>query len=332
MKRLITLDIIKNIAIIFVVMNHLLFLYAAEKGCFMYTINTILAYIGVPLFMCTNGALILKKDFSNIQNIKRFYQHNLLTIVITGELWIIVYYFIKSEVFSLKDFLFCISFINKPENHLWFLRMIILYYIAMPVIIYLFKQHKNIFSFIAFCTFCLTFAYNGYLIYKGTPIPTTSGLSYSCYLIYLLGGYYISIGKTRNLNGFIIFLIFIISIFGLFYTHYNNNYMIWYDNPFILLISLSLFDLIYRGTMNIHNTQHNTIALEKITDISMMTFGIYLSHILFIIPLRDIKFTNITEVNLFYYALTLLILLCSILLIKITKRINSKLSYLLFRY
>lgn len=65
MQRLFHLDLIKTFAIISVVFNHLLFLYK-DNGInmdLMYTINSIISFVGVPLFLLCTGSLILKKKF-----------------------------------------------------------------------------------------------------------------------------------------------------------------------------------------------------------------------------------------------------------------------------
>lgn len=330
MQRIITLDIIKTIAIFVVIIAHLLFLYEDEITI-MRTFNTIISCIGVPLFMCTSGALILKKKLNNWENIKNFYTHNLLSIVLTGELWIIIYYIINTNSFSIKELVFNIIFIYKPEIHLWYIRMICMYYIAMPFISYLHKKETLTIAVISII-FCITFLYNGYLIYEGEIFPTTPGLSYTCYLLYLLGGYYISSRKTRSINIYIIIATLTISIMLLFYTHNKNHYMVWYDNPFILIISLSLFELIYRKTENFKITPQSKHIINIISDISSMSFGIYLSHMIFIIIARH-YFTHLNnDIDIIIYLIALIILLLSILLIKITKKINSKLAYIIFRY
>lgn len=330
MHRIITLDFIKALAILFVITAHLLFL--DEPDSIMYTLNSICSCIGVPLFMCTSGALILRKNFSLWINIKKFYIKNLLSIVITGEIWILVYYFLNTHNFSFKELLLNMFFIHKPEIHLWYIRMIILYYIAIPFITQVFKK-KIIMILIIACILCSTFIYNGLLIYNGEKFPTTSGLSYSCYLIYLLGGYFISLRKSKSININVIIVILGISAILLFLTHYNNNYMIWYDNPFILVISLSLFELIYRATENIDKTHHSKFY-NLISDFSSMTFGIYLIHMIFILILRYYLPEQINYLKIEYsiYPLALIVLLLSILSIKISKRISAKITYLLFRY
>lgn len=110
--------------------------------------------------------------------------------------------------------------------------------------------------------------------------------------------------------------------------------MIWYDNPFILFISVSLFELIYRITKKINLTSHDNRLIKIISDLSNMTFGIYLSHMLFIIVLRHYcnEIINSRNINIIIYPLTIIIIVCTIALIKITKKINKDLSYILFRY
>lgn len=332
MKRIISLDIIKIIAILSVIIAHTMLICKSDSNNLFtigHTINSIFSCIGVPLFMCTSGALILKKDLNATASITNFYKHNLLTIIITGEIWII-FYFLCNQHFSFRELLYNIALIHKPEIHLWYIRMIILYYIAMPIISYLVTKAKILMIFITSIIICATFIYNGFLIYKGYPYPTTSGLSYTCYLIYLLAGYYISKQRFSSINHCIFLSIIILSFIGLFLSHWKNHYMIWYDNPFILLISVSLFELIYRITKKINLTSHDNRLIKIISDLSNMTFGIYLSHMLFIIVLRHYcnEIINSRNINIIIYPLTIIIIVCTIAIIKITKKINKDLSYI----
>ncbi len=45
------------------------------------------SHLGVPLFLMISGALLLEKRIKDENDIRRFYRHNLLGLVITSEIW-----------------------------------------------------------------------------------------------------------------------------------------------------------------------------------------------------------------------------------------------------
>lgn len=48
---------------------------------------TVASHVGVPLFLMITGALILRKRFETKEDLRRFYLHNWLDLLITGEIW-----------------------------------------------------------------------------------------------------------------------------------------------------------------------------------------------------------------------------------------------------
>lgn len=267
-----------------------------------------------------------KKNFSNIETVKRFYYKNLLSILITAELWIVLYYFYLHE-FNFKTFIFNVLLLNKPIEHLWYIRMIVMYYFLMPIISYLINRKQTITIIISSIIFIITFGYNGYMIFNYNMYPTTPGLSYSCYFIYFICGYYLSNGLLKRIKTIYIFIVFILSFFILAYTHFKNKYFIWYDNPYLLILSTLLFEMINR----IHiRKEEKYCFIEKI---SIMSFGIYLIHMVYIILLKDflISLSKTYPIDFIYYTFGLVIITISILFIKMVNIISGKIGYILFR-
>lgn len=331
MKRIITLDIIKGIAIFCVVLVHLQFLYRENPSGShaMQMANSILGTLGVPLFLLVTGTLVLKKDFSKRENVVHFYTHNLWTILLTGEIWIAAYFLIN-EPFSIKELFLNLCMVHKPEVHLWYIRMIVLYYAAMPLISYLMRKSKMMLHVIV-ALVAGYFIYNGYRIFDGEMVPTSPGLSYGCYLLYVLGGYYILQNDILNRCKYIyIYSLCIACSMILFYTLSAQAYFLWYDNPFICLLGFSFFSLFCKWTQGATASSRN----RWVTELSKMTFGIYLLHMVFIILIKEycLDFIKGCNVDLLIYPLAFLILLCSVLVIKLVKRLNERWAYLLFRY
>lgn len=331
MTRILYIDLIKCIAIISVISNHFLFLYdSLGTNNILYTLNSIFSFIGVPLFLICSGSLVLKKNLSSKKEIIKFYKHNLLTIFITAEIWIIIYYIFNCE-FNTYTLIKNILLISKPSNHLWYIRMILLYYAIMPIIYYLINKKKFLFFILLLIICTITFIYNGYKIILHDMYPTTSGLSYSCYLVYLAIGYYISNDYLNKIKNYIWTIIGIFAFIFIVISHYSYNYFIWYDNPFILILSTSIYINLYHLFLNTSNFKYIS---NIIINISKMSFGIYLSHMLIILLisgyLRDLsKYINI---NLLYYTGIIIIFLLTLKTISFIKYNLKRLCYIMFRY
>jgi len=278
MKRLIYLDYIKIIAIFCVVMCHIPMLWKQDMMGNLsigWYISNAIGILGVPLFMMVTGVLILQKDLSNKKNIIRFYKKNLFSIYITGVIWNVFYYLFKNEPLSVKDLIKTVLLINKPETHLWYIRMIVAYYIFMPLISYLLNRYRKTFWVAVTVIGMMTFGINGVrILVFHSPVPTTSGISISCYLVYMALGHYL-MKKEHSIN-YSFCVLSIISILAVLVVFRIKAYFIflWYDNPLVLVAATAFFLLLKKIFAD---KPINTI----ITQMSTMTFGVYLCHIVF---------------------------------------------------
>lgn len=53
--------------------------------------NFTLGRVGVPLFLFLTGYLVISKQFDTKDRISKFYKHNYLPLLVTCEIWIILY-------------------------------------------------------------------------------------------------------------------------------------------------------------------------------------------------------------------------------------------------
>lgn len=199
-ERVVWIDVVKCLAIVMVVLAHILWvtdsapsqIVSIEEG--FLTANRIFASMGVPLFMMVSGVLLLDKKFDTIADIKNFYKRGLLPLFLTAEIWIVVYSIVNVSPFSLKELLLNMTFIHKPEVHLWYVRLIVAYYFLLPLLVGM-RKRNWLLAFFLVVVFVMTFAYNGWLIYEGDDCPTSSSRSYFCYVIYMVIGY--TLAKIR---------------------------------------------------------------------------------------------------------------------------------------
>lgn len=214
--RIFWIDIVKFIAILFVILAHVVWI--VEQGIQVnsilsndfLTINRIIATLGVPLFMLVSGSLLLGKDFKSKSDIFAFYKRGLLPLFITAEIWIAIYCLVTIRPFSFKEMLFCMAFAHKPEVHLWYVRLIVIYYLLIPFLNRLRSRQISIYISLLIVIAAFTFIYNGWLILKGDICPTHSNRSYFCYLIYMAIGHQLSrikLSKTIFAISFILVVV-----------------------------------------------------------------------------------------------------------------------------
>lgn len=215
--RIYWIDIVKFIAVLFVILAH--FVWIAEQVAEInsdlsnefLTVNRIIATLGVPLFMQVSGSLLLEKDFRTKTDIFAFYKRGLLPLFVTAEIWIVIYCLVTNRHFSFKEILLCMTFVHKPEVHLWYVRLIVIYYLLIPFLNCLRSKRFSFYISLLIVIAAFTFIYNGWLILKGDLCPTNSNRSYFCYLIYMAIGYKIS---RIKLSKSIFAISFILAIVG----------------------------------------------------------------------------------------------------------------------
>lgn len=278
-SRVSYIDITKILAIVLVLMFHVPSFCGVdswnENLPIAWNVSFCVSMLGVPLFMMSTGALLLDRDFSSKSKVVSFYKNNLITILVPGILWSLIYYVLLTDHITIGGFIKTLLFMNKPEEHLWYIRMIILYYLFMPFISRMLKFHSALFFLLLLCC-AASFVYSGYLIVCRHEIfPTIPGLSFFCYLIYMYIGFCIFNGYL-NIHPLLCSIICVCSLSLICYFRSIEWFrFFWYDNPLCLLASISIFGLVKSAFSNVSGNKY-------LIELSKMTFGVYLCHMLFL--------------------------------------------------
>lgn len=285
MKRIFFYDLTKAIAILLVVLVcHACCNLENKESTLGYLCEAIGLY-GVPFFVLVSGALVLNKtNLGSRKGFTRFYKHNLLSLWITAEVWIVFYYLLCMPSYDLTTFLRNFLLIDKAAAHLWYIRMIVAYYIILPGIAYL-LHHKNkrwILWVLCTISFCLTFGLNAYHMIIGNAQISDSKIVYFSYLIYFVAGYAVS---NKFLEKTPLWFLNILSIAMLICLYMvaakgHASWYLWYDNPLVLIGSITLFELFRRITLTISVPEG--LLPRCIIALSKMSFGIYLSHFIIV--------------------------------------------------
>ncbi len=109
----------------------------AMNGSFLFALTTFtLGRMGVPLFLFLTGYLLLDRDY-DISRIYHFWRKNWLALLVTMEIWIILYnVFLRVFHFqhwSTRGLLKDMFFLNQVHmGHMWYMPMIIGLYVYIP--------------------------------------------------------------------------------------------------------------------------------------------------------------------------------------------------------
>ena len=312
-SRLYWLDLARVVAIISVLCNHALnrsfslyqdtqaeFMQMSLYGSFIKALINVFSRLGVPLFLMVTGSLLLKRDYENKNNLKRFLRHNWLSLFRTTEIWLIIM-FLFLQIFpnstlrtegipaSVIRFFETLLFVNQETMaSMWYMAMILIVYLMIPVISVCIKKLGDKYLGILLSVAIII----GVVIPNISVMIETAGVHYSLisainisdlfsiYIIYVVIGYWISEKFMKNFKSVLIYSGFVIglvstSIFQCWVYSAPIDYSIRYADIGILITSIFLFEIIRRRQKE--TIESNIVKI--ITYISRISFGIYFVHI-----------------------------------------------------
>ena len=264
-KRDLSLDILRIIATFAVILLHV----AAQKDYFETTYptnewiprlfyNSFVRWC-VPIFVMISGALFLN-PLKNI-TIRRLFGKNVLRIVCAYIVWTVAYalYTILQDDKDIS-LLPLFSIEGYGSFHLWFLKMILGLYVAVPILRYVTKAKSIEIYFICVSligSFLIPFLlevlshYNAIISNNLKDIISTMRLDiasgYTGYFV--LGHYLYSYGIKRKAYRMIVYVsgwasVLSVIIFTYCFSHHNGavyDFLLGYLCPFTLIESIALF-------------------------------------------------------------------------------------------
>lgn len=304
-KRIFYLDFIRAFAISLVVLAHvvrLLFNNSQLNIANMYTAPFIdFAVLGVPLFLMISGVLLLNRDFELSDFFTRRYSRVLIPFIF----WAIVFAFFKIFINGV-DLTLSSFFANLNSIEFWFVWMILVAYLFIPIINSFIKEYgmKGIEYFLI-----LWFV----VIIVNTIVPDYLNQSeliyYMSYVGYFVLGYYLA-NKKFNLsdNALLIISILIFLMFtaiNVFYTvsvSFSTHELVYYKYLTIVTVmqAVGLFMFFRYFTScsidspnsikaKIYSFFKDSAAFNVIFSLSTFSYGIYLIHFM---PLMLCKWFN----------------------------------------
>lgn len=293
-KRVGWLDTARALAILLVVCNHSvenaydLSLesmqgYAWYSRVFALALFT-LGRLGVPLFFFLSGYLLLDRRYDARQT-RRFYRRNLLGLLLTTELWVVLYNLFNSwydaTPLSLKTLgqnLLLLKQVNMA--HMWYMPVILGIYLFVPLVANAVSSTSTRTLYlpvlVAFAYLYVRVELNVLLAACGhKTLGSVLDVSFSGgrYGLYLLVGYLVKKGVLDRIPGRVLGAAMVVcyaGTVGIQYLSYARGvkYAVWYDNATLLVTALALFVLLSRAQLS-HPLGES---------LARCSFGIYLVH------------------------------------------------------
>lgn len=336
-ERFIWMDMLRILAAFFVVVIHVAYvnLSACEITALDKTLNKLLYVIvscADPLFFMISGSMLLssKKNYS----FKSILNNKIKRLVIAFCFWSFLYAFIENFFIrflrgGIKNAFFYNFFKTfiLGYNHLWFIYALIFAYLCVPFIRKICEEKKNEELFIALSFIPLVFSFISEIhsfevldrIFEFSHFQIVSGYT----AFFILGHYLFSydiLPRFRVCCYSLTIILVIITVY--FDMHYD------YVSLVNLFIASSFFLVFKYGISKIRIS--NGLS-AKIVNISSLTFGTYLCHMLFAFALYP--FVNYFRIAGFSNLLVLLecvvVYTISLLLIWILSRFKIAKKYII---
>jgi len=266
--------------------------------------------IGVPLFLMITGALVLNKAMDTEQDVKQFYKHNVLGLLITTEIWTVIMHFFSAVykidghvsrgmiggfILLIKELLFIESL---PFKNTWYMPMILALYTTIPIVILakqkVTKEIRRWFMIpcaIVFVQSMLLPALKAFYLLLTNADASVSLMSFGfysadtvfhnivMYYIYVIIGYYISHEYFSRIKDctivFLTVFVFLACCIYQFWAYSRPaNYLIDYNFPVLPICAGLILELIRRKAYFL-----NRIS-KLVTFVSRSAFAIYFLHMI----------------------------------------------------
>ncbi|MBE6485542.1 MAG: acyltransferase [Methanosphaera stadtmanae] len=289
-------------------------------------ISLFIGRIGVPFFLMITGYLLLDRAYDD-QKVKKFWDKNCKTLIIVTILWSIVYavsLFVISNKYTQVN---TVEAGNLFFSHMWYMPMIIGMYLSMPFVSNAVRsfdkrtvfQATVIFSLLAFCLPFISVLFDMEGIHN-VVIQYCLGFSGGIYGVYIILGYLVKKGMFKEVSskllGGISIISFIICVLFQYYAFIRGyDFFLWYEFPFILTGSFTLFELVSR--------MDSVKAYSQIKFLSKYSFAVFLIHNLFRLPLLPwivmLPFTEPVKAIILWVMLIIFSYIAAVIIYRIPK-------------
>jgi surface polysaccharide O-acyltransferase-like enzyme len=341
------IDLLKAIAILFVVMyhcNNLRINIVENQGVLTYLnyFSTSILSVCVPVFFFINGALLFNKELDIKSHFIKII-HIVILVIIWGIITLLILMPIHNEYMSLFEFIKSIWKVKLNWNdHLWFLQALVVLYVFYPLLKTAYDKEMKYLQFFLgialFMTFGNTFLSNAFHvlgIFTGKSILMGNhnyfgdfnafrGIYGYTFIYFILGGYFLKYKEKFQDKKWVRIAAFAMAIATILLTLYGilmSNYqgetydLVWngYDTipTLVMVISIFILSLRYKASY---------LGSELIRGVGNNSLGIYFVHRIWgSILLKyfiEIPYSNSLITNLIFTIVLTLISLFTVLFLK----------------
>lgn len=259
---------------------------SASSRVFCYVSFTV-GRLGVPMFLMITGSLLLGREYDE-NSIRSFWRNKWFHLFVCTLFWFAVYdvliHFGKHVDIGIWQFGADMLLIHKVEmSHVWYMPMILGIYILIPFVSNMFIQ----FDLRMFCFPIIIFSFYSFVvplideinqvIHPDLIISRQFSLGFSggAYGLYLIYGYLVKKGIFKKVKSILLLIISMVALGGtvalqIWSYRCGVGYNVWYDCLFLLIGSVSIYELGSR--------MHLTYGYSAIKHIADYSFPIYLTH------------------------------------------------------
>ena len=293
---------------------------------------------GVPLFLMISGYLLLDREYDG-KRCKRFWKHNLLGLILTTEIWVVIYSIFAWRMsgnpitaeYLIESMLFVRYVDPGYAGPLWYMPMLFGLYLFVPFLANILRKiDLKLLRIPATIAVLYLFAVPVINVILQTwgldPIASRLSLEFSggIYGVFLIFGFFFNKGFLDRVKSRWFVIVALISGALLILTLYEAfkhqyDYQIWYDDIFLLICSVCIFKWFSR--------------IKKIwwkplvKSLAKCSFGIYLFHNIFVVlVIRHMEAASVKIMLPFTWAVSIAV---SWLLVWLLSR-NKTLGKLLF--
>lgn len=321
-SRIFWCDGVRAVAILLVLLNHSLeFIlplntaanYRSYDSTVRYasTFIFLIGRLGVPLFLFLTGFLILRKQLSSFSEITGFYKKNLLSMIVTMEVWILLIFSFMHYYHGFNEYTqipLSMAFIQQvPYMQMWYVPFIVGVYLGIPFLGCIVKNIPNqilgfFFVIITVCSLLMPTLWI-FLRFPDQAVLLKNcmyGIGYHSFsILYLVTGYFLGHEKIQCINKMpTIALVILAAIFfclnwkmqiAAFELGYDVKF--GYDQIFGFLASICLFILLLRIFKIYSEARERDCSKERaslfeksVSTLAILSFAAYFLHA----PLQDV--------------------------------------------
>lgn len=262
---------------------------------------------GTAVFLMISGVFMLKPE--KTLDMKMFLKQKITRIFIPLIIWVFLYKFIifpdQYDLFIVADYFNILVevFQGNVHYHLWFVYMIFCMYLITPVLsVFLNKASDSqlkyyfVFWFITTSLFPIT----NHLL--GLPSTFETYIQLSTYSgFYMLGYYLHSKNFKLPLNRYLLFFLFVfLNIMAIYWTSTSKTNYLFSSRTSVFHVLNAILVFMFFRQVNWEGIFIKEKSRKLISEISVLSYGVFLSHVMFIWLLdKGIFGFRIAGINLF---------------------------------